>query len=222
MSSLAIKREEPLIEGYAEKAHANEGLVLSIAAELGARSIEALDRYGGMYRVDLPNDRAISLTFGRYGKEGGRVYASGSYPGHLGSLYYLRDKQDASASVAVSRGTATIVKEIRRRVLPGYEHNMKELEARALAEANAAVARDKVANSLGLILGREPRDRYGNGLSADSSASLSVNPSGLSLYGEFDVSPGGRVDIKLHSVPEDLAIELAGVVAKYIAEKGTK
>ncbi|WP_326554645.1 hypothetical protein [Micromonospora sp. NBC_01813] len=88
---------------------------------------------------------------------------SGWMPGDLlDSGAYLRDLETISIKVGKDRGTATIAKEISRRLLPQYQENLRIARDRAKQSLADRAERDRAVTVVAALLGVEPpRPRLG-------------------------------------------------------------
>jgi hypothetical protein len=162
----------------------------------------------------------------RYTDEGERISVSGWYPTSergevidrlyptVGPSIAICDAEPC-AKIAVSRGAATIAKEINRRFLPKYREILAlVVERKAYLdkyEAAQANSFERLATAFGTRRITEQERK-------NHKFSLSHLISGLDMYGDASVS-NVTAELHLRSVPIDLAVKIAETILNYKKEK---
>ena len=191
-----------------------KGLAQAVAAALGAPwAFTEADEHEPprclWARIARPDGAEISVHLNTYPKP--RLNISGVYPrGPNGRDYGPWDStKRPSMGVAPDRPAAVIAKEIARRLLPEYlPLYAKAVQDKAAYDAGAGVQQG-VASRLAFTLGLPPRAHP-----ADSqSVQIHVYQTD-GCYGEFTVSNGGGVQVKLTGLTPAQADAVARVVAK--------
>jgi hypothetical protein len=218
-----VEKYGAMLEHYKAVREANDAVVLSIAKAMNdvcnVSKIEARDMYGTSYTVG-----EFHFSIGRKGKD--RLTVSGNYHDHGLSVqpHELKDRQPDSATMDFHKSPEQIVKEIARRVCPGFAAN-KEALAKLETERNGA-ARDRnstveeIAKMLGGRIHREGGGFFTSFAEVGNQETLSVYcPSGVPGY-RFSVTPGGYTTVERVSFSNpDKAIALAKFLVSLKEEK---
>ena len=160
-------------------------------------------------------DKGIHLMFASGPKP--RIEVSGSWPrrdGPTSPVVIPRDcgmSHPGSISVALSRNAESIVADIRRKFILNYEHAYRKVTAQIkewnLYNANRASMMDCIAKETGCtVLPLEDRDR---------PPTINLSSPNQSYSGTVKAGVDQTVDISLHWITPDLAIEVIKLVKDY-------
>lgn len=220
MKATVVTRDAEIriLECYAASVAKGDALILAIAKELGAVAVVGLDMYGNLYELALESGfKVTAATGGTWGAKKGMIAFSARYPNEWPGPSCLGKRSSDSASFSATRNPAVIAAGVKARVIPGMVANAAELERLHNGMKERAGMRDGLAKDLAGILGSEARGAKPESL--DGRGTVSVNPPDRSLYGDFEVSPGAMVDIRLRNVDAELACKIAEVLAEAIGKE---
>lgn len=155
-----------------------------------------------------------SITFIlRYNED--KIEVSGGYADRTNRVYLpSRDGaewQRPHINVSPTRPAKAIANDIKRRFLPAYEEVRAYIAARVEADNAAEIAKTAAVTSMANALGVDPPKRREFDSEAPSSVRITSDACG---WGEFRANhDGSSYTIDLHSVPADLAEQIARLIS---------
>lgn len=164
------------------------------------------------YKIIDGKGHALSLDFGRYSVQRGKVHVSGYWP--LKGEHGFSSPSDVretspSVNIALDKGHEKIAKDITRRFLPDYFRVYAKIEEKIAADN--AYADRKGQNwrrmvDAGLIT--NPRERSGGDPCGDARVKGQDGYNYDAGYGTVTMSGENSVTIELRSLPVDTAIRV--------------
>lgn len=192
-----------------------EALVTEISQHLNGDWIVAENRRDSYHLCSAEMRISISLD-GYNWEQSKKVKISGVYPRYRSTQYVTSGMELPRIGCSISRGAEAIAKDIKRRFLPQYQEALKTAQEKIERYTVINDARWRKADDfIEIVDGRASRQTVGSHL-------LNVPEVSFDLphrYSRGRAKFSDDVNLELHSIPVDLAMQVGVLVMEYFKEK---
>lgn len=160
-----------------------------------------------------PEGETIYVHTGSTWSKPGQVNLSATLPDGYGDVQRYDERRTDEINVSISRGAEVIAREITRRLLPGYLEAHADMRERIAKRAAEKAHTAKVTSDLAAAF-------KGSTSEYDGPEKFRFGHVNRSYYGDVRMNYNAEsCTLEIHSLPTDLAREIAKTMARYDAKQ---